>query len=39
MNFDNMPELRTRYGYFVTLGGMAALSLALVVFFRRIKWF
>ena len=39
MNFENMPELRTHYGYFLTLGGMAALSLGLAVFFRRIKWF
>jgi len=39
MNFENMPELRTRYGYFFTLAGMAALSLGLVLFFRRIKWF
>jgi magnesium transporter len=39
MNFENMPELRTRYGYFFTLAGMAALSLGLVMFFRRIKWF
>jgi magnesium transporter len=39
MNFENMPELRTRYGYFLTLGGMAAVSLGLAMFFRRIKWF
>ena len=39
MNFENMPELHTRYGYFLTLGGMAAVSLGLVLFFRRIRWF
>jgi magnesium transporter len=39
MNFDNMPELHTRYGYFLTLGGMAAVCLGLAMFFRRIKWF
>jgi len=39
MNFDNMPELRTHYGYFYTLGAMAAVSLGLALFFRRIKWF
>jgi len=39
MNFDNMPELHTRFGYFLTLGGMAVVSLGLAMFFRRIKWF
>ena len=39
MNFENMPELRTHYGYFFTLGAMAAVSLGLALFFRRIKWF
>jgi magnesium transporter len=39
MNFENMPELHTHYGYFLTLAAMVALSLGLAVFFRRIKWF
>jgi magnesium transporter len=38
MNFDNMPELHWRYGYFWALGLMAAISVGLVVLFRRIKW-
>lgn len=39
MNFENMPELHWQFGYFGVLLLMAALSLLLVLFFRRIKWF
>ncbi len=39
MNFDNMPELHWRYGYFMVLGVMAALAGAMVVFFKRRGWF
>jgi magnesium transporter len=38
MNFDNMPELHTRTGYFWTLGAMAAIGLSMVVYFRRRGW-
>ena len=38
MNFDNIPELRTRTGYFWTLGGMASLGTIMVVYFRRRGW-
>ncbi|TWD84487.1 magnesium transporter [Kribbella amoyensis] len=38
MNFDNMPELRWYYGYFVCVGGMAAICATLYVFFRRVGW-
>ncbi len=38
MNFVNMPELHTKYGYFVVLGVMAALTVGLLGWFRRIKW-
>lgn len=38
MNFDRMPELRWAYGYPFALGLMAALSVGLVVFFRRRGW-
>lgn len=39
MNFDNMPELHTRDGYFVVLGVMAVLTVLMVVYFRRRRWF
>ena len=35
MNFKFMPELEWRYGYFVVLGGMAAISLGLYFYFKK----
>ncbi len=38
MNFGNMPELRTRYGYFVVLGIMATIATGLYLVFHRKRW-
>jgi magnesium transporter len=38
MNFAHMPELAHPWGYFVVLGGMAALSLGIWIWFRRRGW-
>jgi len=38
MNFENMPELQTRYGYFLTLGLMASLTAVLLWYFWRRGW-
>ncbi|MGO7410874.1 CorA family divalent cation transporter, partial [Rhizobium ruizarguesonis] len=38
MNFSDMTELKTQYGYFVVLGVIATLCLVLFGFFRRRKW-
>jgi magnesium transporter len=38
MNFDNMPELHTRHGYFVTVGLMAVVALALLGYFWKLGW-
>ncbi len=38
MNFDNMPELRTRYGYFAVCGVMLLVAVAMLVFFWRRGW-
>jgi magnesium transporter len=38
MNFENMPELRTRNGYYLTLAGMAALTIILLFYFWRRGW-
>jgi magnesium transporter len=38
MNFDVMPELRWRYGYPAVLVAMAAISLAVYLWFRRKGW-
>lgn len=38
MNFDNMPELHTRNGYFITWGVMLAVIFGLMIYFKRKKW-
>ena len=38
MNFKNMPELDTAYGYFVVLGVMLMFCLFLFVRFKKAKW-
>jgi len=38
MNFKNMPELETRNGYFMTLGLMALVTIALLFYFWRKGW-
>ncbi len=37
-NFDNIPELHWKYGYFFALGLMAGAVALLYVLFRRSKW-
>ncbi len=38
MNFDNMPELHSRYGYFVTLAVMATVASGMLLFFWNKGW-
>ena len=38
MNFDVMPELHWRFGYFIVLGVMIGAVTVLYVLFRRSKW-
>jgi magnesium transporter len=38
MNFENMPELRLRYGYFFALAAMASTAGLLVYVFKRKNW-
>ncbi len=38
MNFENMPELHSKSGYFILLGVMVTIASFLMVIFRRIKW-
>ncbi len=38
MNFEFMPELKWKYGYFMLLGLMAVCGLGMVVYFKRKKW-
>jgi magnesium transporter len=39
MNFEYMPELEWRYGYFVILGVMGLVAFAMIAFFRVRRWF
>ena len=39
MNFENMPELKWQYGYFMTLGLMAGLVILMIIYFKKKKWF
>lgn len=38
MNFKNMPELKTEYGYYVVLSGVAVLCTLLYLRFHRSGW-
>lgn len=38
MNFDNMPELHTKHGYFYTLGLMALIVISTFIYARRKQW-
>jgi len=38
MNFDNMPELRWHYGYFLALGFMTVCAVGMMIYFKRQKW-
>ncbi|HYK75089.1 MAG TPA: magnesium/cobalt transporter CorA [Pseudoneobacillus sp.] len=39
MNFQNMPELTAKYGYFVVLFVMIVISSAMFLWFRKKGWF
>jgi magnesium transporter len=38
MNFEVMPELTWRWGYFVVLGLMIAIGIGLVLYFKKRRW-
>ncbi len=38
MNFENMPELKSQNGYFLTLGLMFLVALGLLIYFWRKGW-
>ncbi len=38
MNFDHMPELHWRYGYYLIWGIMISIAAGMLVFFRKRKW-
>ena len=38
MNFDNIPEIHTKYGYFGVIGAMVTLGCGMLVVFRKKEW-
>jgi magnesium transporter len=39
MNFDNMPELHWKYGYFVILACMFILLIGMIIYFKKRRWY
>ncbi|MBE0469541.1 MAG: magnesium/cobalt transporter CorA [Methyloprofundus sp.] len=38
MNFEHMPELHYKNGYYALLGMMILVALSLLIIFRKVKW-
>lgn len=38
MNFENMPELHSPYGYYLTIGLMITIGVGLLIYFWRKGW-
>jgi magnesium transporter len=38
MNFQNMPELNYKYGYYIVLGLMAVVFIGIIIYLKRRKW-
>ncbi|ARV07502.1 divalent cation transporter [Polaribacter sp. SA4-10] len=39
MNFENIPELKFKYSYFILIGVMVIITIISVWYFKRKKWF
>ncbi|MFP3918070.1 magnesium/cobalt transporter CorA [Lysinibacillus telephonicus] len=39
MNFENIPELSWKYGYFLSLGLMALIGVTMLLWFKKKGWF
>ena len=38
MNFEHMPELEWKYGYFLIVGVMVTICVTLFIRFKRAGW-
>jgi len=38
MNFQNMPELSSRSGYFIVIGVMFVIAAVQLMYFRKKRW-
>jgi magnesium transporter len=39
MNFENIPELKFKYGYFILIGFMVCITISVIWYFKQRKWF
>ena len=39
MNFKYMPELELHWGYFGVLGILFVITLLMLIYFKKMKWF
>ena len=39
MNFENIPELKFKYGYFVLLGAMITIIVSIIMWLKHKKWY
>ena len=39
MNFEYMPELREKNGYFIVMAAMFLLVISLIIYFKKRRWF
>ena len=39
MNFEYIPELKMRNGYFIVIGVMFLMALGMIAYFKKNKWF
>ena len=39
MNFENMPELKYTYGYYIVVAAMVTIALGMVYYFKKRNWF
>ncbi|MCW9013160.1 MAG: magnesium transporter CorA family protein [Gammaproteobacteria bacterium] len=38
MNFENMPELKSKHGYYILLSAMSGIAVVMLYLFRRVRW-
>lgn len=38
MNFENMPELKNKHGYYILLSVMSGIAFMMLYLFRRVRW-
>ncbi len=39
MNFEHMPELKYQNGYYVVVGVMVLIVIAMIIYFKKRRWF